>query len=367
MRIILLTSSLGAGGAERVATTLCNAWAAKGHQVMLLPTYSGGGVSFYDVAGDVELVYLAERANASGNIISSYLGRLRTLRKLVLSWSPDVVVSFLPNVNVATILGTAFSGIPLIICERSDPTSHPAPFVWRFATKALYRFADMLTVQTPAVVNKVKSLYPGVKLIRAIANPLPAGVALRSRKISLGRKTLLSLGRLSSEKQVERIINAFSEVALEFEDWDLNIYGDGPEKDSLVELVEKKSLSGRVLIAGATVSPWDVMAESDAFVLTSEYEGFPNALLEAMGVGLPCITFDCPSGPREISEDGQTALLVPLNDQKCLTAAMRRLFADGLLREALAGRARTSVTARFGLETVLCQWDELFKEVGALS
>jgi glycosyltransferase involved in cell wall biosynthesis len=229
----------------------------------------------------------------------------------------------------------------------------------------LYRFADMLAVQTPSVAEKMPSFYPGVASIRSISNPLPEQVARDMSRTNSPRKSLLSLGRLSSEKQVHRIIEAFSRTACEFEDWDLNIYGDGPEKSALIQIVKDLGLQQRVFICGQTRSPWDIMAGSSAFVMTSQYEGFPNSLLEAMGVGLPCITFDCPSGPREISENGEAALLVPLNDQNALVSAMRLIMRDDAFRISLGHKARSSVLTRFSLGAVLAQWDELFVEVGA--
>jgi glycosyltransferase involved in cell wall biosynthesis len=360
----MLVSSLAAGGAERVATTLCNAWASRGDRVWLVPTFSAGGTSFYEIADGVEMVYLANAAGTKGAILG-YVKRQYVLRKLIQSWSPDVIVSFLPNVNVAAILSTAFLRVPLIICERSDPTSHPLPWFWKLATKLLYRYADMLTVQTAAVARKVEKILPA-KLLRAVPNPLPSDAALMSRSAIGGRKKLLSLGRLSGEKQIDRIIKAFAETAADFPEWDLEIYGDGPQKVYLSELIRDCGLEQRAFILGGTRTPWNVMAASDVFVMTSMYEGFPNALLEAMGIGLPCIAFDCPSGPREISEDGEAALLVSLNDQDELVAAMRRVMYDEHLRFSLGDRAKASVMTRFGLDAVLAHWDKLFSEVGVI-
>jgi GalNAc-alpha-(1->4)-GalNAc-alpha-(1->3)-diNAcBac-PP-undecaprenol alpha-1,4-N-acetyl-D-galactosaminyltransferase len=109
------------------------------------------------------------------------------------------------------------------------------------------------------------------------------------------------------------------------------------------------------------------MAGADAFVMASKYEGFPNALLEAMGIGLPCVAFDCPSGPKEISRNGQDAMLVPLNDQKGLAASLRKVMGDAQWRQRLGEQGRDSVRERYSLQAVMTRWDQLFREVGALT
>ncbi|MFS2015439.1 glycosyltransferase family 4 protein [Massilia sp. CT11-108] len=366
MKIVLLTSSLGSGGAERVATTLCNQWSSRGDSVTLIPTFSGGGKPFYSLSEQVELIYLASRVQGHSRGFSSYKERLFTLRRLIAERTPDVVISFLPNVNVAAVLATLGMKVPVIICERSDPSRQPYRPLWKFACQLTYRFADMLTVQTASVAESAAALFPSVRKIRTVANPLPSAVLEHTRATKSERRILLSLGRLSPEKQVDRIIEAFSRVCNAHPDWDLHIYGDGPLHDELDEHVSQRGLQQRILLKGRTSNPWRVMAEADVFVMASLYEGFPNALLEAMGVGLPCIAFDCPSGPREISNDGQNAILVPLNDQAGLSAAMEKLMSNDSLQHMLGGQANRAVLERFSLAAVLSRWDDLFKEVGAI-
>lgn len=367
MNIVFLTSSLGSGGAERVATTLCNAWAARGDNVTLIPTFSGGGQPFYDVPDSIELIYLADVVGARHRSIIGYAKRIYALRKLIVEREPDVIISFLPNVNVAAVLVSSFLRIPLIISERRDPSSQPCSYFWESACRLTYRFADMLTVQTETVAAKVKGIYPGLNKVSSIPNPLPSGVAALKRKAGNQRKVLLSLGRLSAEKQIDKILNAFNNVAFQFDDWDLHIYGDGLLKHALDSQIEALGLRGRVFLKGRTSEPWKIMASADAFVMTSKYEGFPNALLEAMGIGLACIVFDCPSGPREITRDGKDALLVPLNDHEGLVSALLNIMGDEDFRNSLGDQARGSVLNRFSLSAVVDSWDHLFNEVGAIS
>ncbi len=366
MRIILMTSSLGAGGAERVASTLCNEWVKEGHEVTLVATFSGGGSAFYPLLPSVNVIFLADLVPARKKSLGSYWRRLLVLRKIISSGAADVVISFLPNVNVAAILATAFTKIPVVISERRDPVSQPASRFWEFACANLYKFSDAVVVQTEGVLRSIGSLYPSLKRVICIPNPLPRTLEqFRHKDSAASRRVLLSIGRLVPAKQIEHSIRAFGLLANIHENWDLHIYGDGPAHAKLDSLICELSLQERVLLMGETTTPWDVMAKADAFVMTSQHEGFPNALLEAMGIGLPCAVYDCLSGPREITRDGLDALLVPLNDQGALTQAIRRIMSDDALRKELGDRARTSVFLRYELKVVLNQWTTVFRQIGA--
>jgi GalNAc-alpha-(1->4)-GalNAc-alpha-(1->3)-diNAcBac-PP-undecaprenol alpha-1,4-N-acetyl-D-galactosaminyltransferase len=364
MKIILLTSSLGAGGAERVASTLCNAWSNRGNEVSLIPTFSGGGNPFYMINEGVELVYLADIVNIKGKSLLGSFYRLITLRSMLKERNPDVVISFLPNVNVALIVSSIGLDFPIIVSERRDPSSQPCSKFWELACWLTYRFADALVVQTTSVKLSIKYIYPKLNRVCVIPNPLPEEVRLEGgRKKTIERKVLLSLGRLSEEKQVDHIIKSFSLLAHIFLDWDLHVYGDGRELVSLKNLVEQLDMQGRVFFMGCTDNPWSVMVNSDIFVMTSKFEGFPNALLEAMGLGLPCIAYDCPSGPNDITRAGKDALLVPLNDRSALTESLNKLMSNEQLQKSLGLQAKELTMQRFQLSAILEQWKRLFKEV----
>ena len=173
MRIILLTSVLDIGGTERSVASLCNAWVRRGDDVTLILTFSGRGNQFYPISEDVELIYLADIVGVKRINILTYAQRLYALRRLIAQRSADVVVSFLPNVNVTTILASSFLGIPLIICERSYPIDFSNMHLLHVLRKVTYRFADMLTVQTESIAERFRHFCPGLKAVRTIPNALP--------------------------------------------------------------------------------------------------------------------------------------------------------------------------------------------------
>lgn len=348
-----------------MASTLCNAWADRGDRVILVPTYSGGGKPFYEVSKNVELVYLANLVGSIGKTPLLYIKRLIALRSLIKLEKPDVVISFLPNVNVAAIISTLFLPVPVICCERRNPLSQKTTIFWELGCKLIYQFSDMLVVQTLAVERCIRNIYPNLKRVRTVPNPLPAKVCLNKKvQANNARKTLLSLGRLSSEKQVLTIVKIFASVAPEFLDWDLHIYGDGPMYGEVEDEINVLGMQHRVFLMGRSADPWSVMAGSDLFIMASRCEGFPNVLLEAMAIGLPCITYDCPSGPREISMDGEFALLVPLNEERELVNALKDLIGSADLRYSLGARARLSILERYALDKILERWDAFFMELG---
>ncbi|CAJ48121.1 glycosyltransferase family 4 protein [Bordetella avium] len=361
MRIVLAVSSMNAGGAERVAATLVNAWAERGDNVTLLPTYSGGGQCFYPLASAVELLWLAQAVPAQGRLAP--LKRLLGLRRLIRERRPDVVVSFLTNVNVGAILATRGLDQPLIVCERTNPVVDTTTGkVWRRLRRWLYPRADVVTVQAKDTVAPFAAQVPGIRHLAVIPNPLPPELLdaplADLKPDAQGRKRLMAMGRLVPDKQFDLLIDLFAQLAAAHPDWDLWIWGDGPRRQALQAQVERLGLQDRVRLPGRTTEPWAALSASSAFVLSSAVEGFPNVLLEAMAKGLPCATFDCPSGPREMTRDGADALLV--DSAAAMSEALGRLMSDETLRADLGRRAALSVRERYALPVVLAQWDRLF-------
>jgi GalNAc-alpha-(1->4)-GalNAc-alpha-(1->3)-diNAcBac-PP-undecaprenol alpha-1,4-N-acetyl-D-galactosaminyltransferase len=365
MRILLLTSSMNAGGAERVACTLAHAWSSRGDQVTLIPTFSGGGECFYALSPDIRFVYLADLVSSRAQTVVNRFIRLRALRRFIAREQPDVIVSLLSHVNVAAVVASAGLGIPVIVCERIDPFVMPTPRLWWLACRLTYPLAAALMVQTQAVSTKYTSSGWALRRVRVIPNPVPVQALDIQQYAREGEmKRLIAVGRLEERKQFGMLIKVFASLARHYTHWSLRIVGEGPLRAALQQQIVELGLEGRVELPGQTANIGEALAESDAFVLTSKYEGFPNALLEAMAAGLPCVTFDCPSGPREMTMGGQTALLVPFNDEQALGCALERLMLDADLRQTLGSLARASVLERFALEKVLAQWDLLFEEVG---
>ncbi|SAK63940.1 glycosyltransferase family 4 protein [Caballeronia ptereochthonis] len=367
MKIFLLVSSMGTGGAERVAATLVNAWVARGDEVTLVPTFSGRSAMFYPLDERVRVIHLAERVPSRGSGLSRYLARVMALRALIRESRPDVLISFLPNVNVMTLLASRGLRIPVIACEHNNPSVDGRSRLWTILCRVFYPAARIVTVLTEGVVEPFRRMVPGVRTIVVMPNPLPNEVfeLALAREERGGRKRIVSVGRLTAQKQFDVLIDAFAAVAGERDDVDLWIWGEGSDRANLEAQIGRLGMGGRIFLPGTTDAMWRELSGARAFAMSSRYEGLPMALMESLALGVPCVASDCPSGPRELTRDGQDGLLVPVGDREALTQALRRVVDDDSLCREMGRQASCAMRERYGLQAILPMWDRLFVRVGA--
>jgi glycosyltransferase involved in cell wall biosynthesis len=197
-----------------------------------------------------------------------------------------------------------------------------------------------------------------------IPNPVAAAPvrAATSASAKERERTVIAMGRLSREKGFDLLLEAFSRIAGRHPGWQLKILGEGPLRTDLEAQAAGLNLGDRVQFTGAVSEPYSILSCAGLFVFSSRFEGFGNALCEAMACGLPVVSFDCPSGPREIVRDGVDGVLVPAENIGELAAAMDRLMSDPQERMHLASKA-PEVIERFGLKRVLHLWTQLFEQL----
>jgi GalNAc-alpha-(1->4)-GalNAc-alpha-(1->3)-diNAcBac-PP-undecaprenol alpha-1,4-N-acetyl-D-galactosaminyltransferase len=364
MRIALAVFSLEAGGAERVLSLMANHWSLAGHEVVVV-TLESSSKDFYALDPGVHRVAHGETSSRSNVVKGSltYLRWIRWLRRSFRTVDPQVTVSFLDKMNLLVLLATMRLKFPVVVSERIDPEMQPLPAGLDLIRKPLYRRAGRVVVQTERAAAWARR-FVSADRIRVISNPVtpPIRDAKGKAPLRLDRPCLVAAGRLDHQKGFDLLLQSFALTSPQHPDWSLVIFGKGPGRNDLEELRDALGLSERVEMPGVVRDLPAVLSEADLFVLSSRWEGFPNALLEAMAAGLAVVSFDCRSGPREIITDGEDGVLVPPEDVNALARAIDRLMSDASERRRLGEHARR-VGERFALDKVMAMWDDVVDDV----
>jgi GalNAc-alpha-(1->4)-GalNAc-alpha-(1->3)-diNAcBac-PP-undecaprenol alpha-1,4-N-acetyl-D-galactosaminyltransferase len=361
MRLTLVISTLGRGGAERVMSVLASAWAREGKEVTLVKFDTE--TPSYPVDSSVKIRSLGLTSN-SRNLVEGLIRnihRVSVLRQAIRESQPDVVVSFMDCMNILTLLATRRLRKPIIISERTDPARYKIGAIWSCLRKLLYPLADALVCPTGASVVKFQSMTKVWGI--AIANPVTVSPSLDGSRLRVSGASrsnrLVAVGRLVRQKGFDLLLEAFARIAQCHPEWAITILGQGPLRNELEAQADALGLAGRVYFAGEVPDPYSMFRDADLFVSASRFEGFGMALAEAMACGLPVISFDCPEGPGTIIRDGVDGILVPPENVAALAAAMDRLMSDPKERQRLSARA-PEVLERFSTDKALLLWQTVF-------
>jgi glycosyltransferase involved in cell wall biosynthesis len=354
MRIALVISALGAGGAERVIITLANHWATRGWAVTLVTFEPPGTTPYYALDPRVTLRQLDLVASTQPlRAIWQSLRRIFVLRRALRALAPDVVVSFLAKINITTVLATRGLDLGLVVSERNNPERQAVSPIWRWLRHRLYGVADRLVTPSQGVLAALPAAVRAHG--RVIPNPvdLPPPAARHE-----DCRTLVAVGRLENQKGFDLLLPAFARIAGDHPDWRLVIWGEGTLRARLEAQRDGLGLADRVQLPGLTERPGQWVEDAALFVLSSRFESFGNVVTEAMAAGLPVLVTDCPWGPGEIVQHDVDGWLVPPEDVAALAQGLDRLMADGQLRARLAAAAQRNVR-RFGRQSVMAMWDDL--------
>src|SRR5687768_3659478 len=347
-RVLFIINSLAGGGAERVMCTLLRASQGELGDSQISLLLLDREAAMYDVPRWIDVQQLDCRHSLVRSIWSVWRALART--------QPDLTVSFLTRSNVANIIASTLLGIPAVISERVNTSSHlgagAGAAVARLLVKATYPKARRIIAVSQGVADDLQASF-GIRRDRmaVIANPIDVE-AIRAQSdsaapIPIERPYAVTMGRLVPNKNFGMLIEAFARSGIAGK---LLILGDGPERDALTRQIEMLGLGGRVVMPGFSANPFPTLARAAFYVSPSNAEGFPNSLLEAMSVGLPVISTNCPSGPSEVLADlpreqvasGVTfaphGILVAPNDPDAMAEALRAM-ADPDRRRGYAERA----------------------------
>jgi|LSQX01.3.fsa_nt_gb glycosyltransferase involved in cell wall biosynthesis len=342
--VMFVIPFLSGGGAERVVSIWASNLAKLG-----VNTYV---VVFYRVENEYP-VHHAVRICSIVKTRESYdrlsgLRKVKLLREQLKAVQPDIVLPFVSYVGIMTNLARIGLGRPKVVeTIRNNPHRIPKKRMFRVLRNASVALAHGCIVQN----EEQKSYFPRCLQgkMRVFTNPI-SDEFLQSDVRSKGAaiKRITTVGRLVQQKNHRMLIRAFAQ--LDNLDLSLRIYGDGPEKQALQDLVDSLGLGHRVKLCGRTTRILEVLTNTDLFVLSSDVEGMPNALMEAMAVGIPCISTDCPTGPSDIIDNGHNGILIPVGDEHALVAAMKLLVQNPNLAWQMGARAKEKMKACYAAD-----------------
>lgn len=356
-RVTIAIADLRRGGAQRVAAWLAGALVERGHAVTLLLLGGPEQEQAFAVHPEVRLVHADILWFSRGlRRLPDFFLRLAHIRRAVRESQPQALLCFLDFVNVRVLTACLGLCLPTAVCERIDPRLDPLPLVWRAARRLLYPLAQALVIQTEGL----RAAWPARwnPRLRIISNPVRRLKACGS--VALPPHTILSVARLDTQKGLNLLIRAFAHIAKE-QNAHLVLAGSGPLRDELSALAASLGVGERVQLPGAIEDVGAWLEAAEIFVLSSHYEGQPNALAEAMAAGLPVVTTDTP-GARSLVRHGENGLVVPRGDVAALASAMRTLLTEPDKAAAL-GRAAQDMATELSEECILGQWTALVEEL----
>ena len=351
MKIMMVITGMRSGGAERVMSTLCNELVSR-HSVRLL--------SIKEAASDY---YIDKRVEfIGGNVSNQNLFKsVRIAKQQIDEWRPDVILSFMTKSNIIALLAGIFSKRKpsIVIAERGNP--YESAKIFKIIRRFLYPYAQGCVFQTEDAQEYYKNILKCKSVI--LKNPLNPDFNIEPYT-GERKKKIVTVGRLSVEKNQKLLIDAFAKIASDYPEYTLEIYGEGPLRAELEAYIRKYGLADRIILMGRKDKVQEYIQDAEIFVLPSNSEGMPNALLEAMALGIPSIATDCPiGGSAFIINNNENGILIPMNDTEALKESIIKCLTE---REFAAeiGKRATAVSKDFTPESVCKEWEAYLQEIG---
>ena len=348
-KIVFTCDTISGGGAEKVIATLSNSFVEKNIEVTIIGVSDGGNNnSFYTLNDKISYIPLCSTHNKKVKILK----RIFFLRNELARIQPDIVISFLPHVNFYTMVSCKLLKIPYIVSERNDPKRNPKKFIYRIFKYLSFMNADGCVFQNNGAKNYYYSAIREKSVI--INNPLSLKY-IPTKCANKKEKVVLAVGRLEEQKNYKSLLKAFKLFNEKVNySYKLRIYGNGSLAEELKDFVEHLQITEYVEFVGVA-EDWHKKEYNDAmYILSSDYEGMPNSLIEAMALGIPSISTDCPCGsPREIIENGVNGFLVPVNNPITLSEKMAEIIK--IPADRFYNATRTILTD-YSTEVVSEQW-----------
>lgn len=357
-KLLIIIPRMGGGGAERVVSIVANHLVRSEYQVRLFTLVDGE--SFYPLDEAVEQAtagFTVNRKNKLTRTVSlarNFLNAILRIREQVRTFQPDIVFSVLEEADIVTWLaGTGKAR--WLVSERNDPTRRSAWYTRLL--NHIYKRTDGMVCQSRTVAD----YYSFVQNKWVIPNPIDKAVYPAKAPESVPAK-IVSVGRLVPQKNTRLLIDAFHRICDRYPEVTVTIYGEGPERKMLEQLISDLRLEHRVFLPGASKKVLQKIRDAALFVMPSDYEGFPNALVEAITIGIPVISTDFGTGvARELIRE-DVGEVVPCGDAAALAGAMERLLCDPDRRSRIR-EVGSRATDPYQVDSVLQLWTSLFEKL----
>lgn len=350
MKIVCVGYLHGAGGAERQIIMLANALAKRKHEVHLIVLVENN--SKYSIEQSVIVHDLTAVEKRNGNRI---VERFRALKSELAKIQPDVSIHYwLQSAYMCAMMKKSITG-HVIYSERGDPGDAEYKGVLGIVRFLAFRRVDGFVFQSEGARDYFKGRVVKKSVVIRNSVELPEGRFLEPCQNR--EKKIVNVGRLHPQKNQQLLINSFAKIANQFPEYILEIYGDGELKESLQEQIDQLGLHDRIYLKGITQNILEKVYTASLFVLTSDYEGMPNALMEAMAVGVPCISTDCrPGGARELIENGKNGWIVPVNNVDALSDKIRNVL-NTLSESGNIAKKAIEIRHTYSSYIVFNRWD----------
>ena len=337
MKVTLVVGSLSQGGAERVVANLSNYLSDSGLSVEVLMT---SNEVEYPISSKVKLSCFTKKwMNFLPKMLQKIIKGL-SLFFYIKCNKTDVYISFSMILSRLMLKYKGALGVPIVVAERADPSkywekdAHKAEIAWKIISKA-----DGFIFQIDSARSFYKSRGVDVSNSVIIPNAINPDF-IKQRYVGERKKNIVSIGRLSDQKNFALLITAFAKVVEKYPDYKLCIYGEGENRGTLTELVKKFHLQEKVLLPGFVNNIVEEIKDSALFVLPSNFEGMPNALMEAMALGIPCVSTDCDGGGAKfLIQNGVNGLLVPTRDVNEMIKSMEKILSNTKYADLLGEEA----------------------------
>lgn len=367
MKLLIFIHSLSSGGAERVTVNLANYWAGKGWEITIA-TLAGRDKDYFPLHTSVRRIALnldADSMHPMAALKHNYQ-RIKSLRDMLKQHQPDIALGIMTTANILLALAATGLDVPVIGSERIHPPMYPLGRAWEWLRRLSYRrlaTVVALTHESAAWLDQWTSARRVLVVPNAVTYPITVHPPVIA-PLSIMRNTynLMAVGRLVRQKGFDRLLQVFAILAPRFPDWNLIILGEGECRHSLERLRRTLDLEQRVFFPGPVGNLADWYKATDLFVMSSLFEGFPNTLVEAMSYGVPPVSVDCDTGPRDIIRHEVDGLLVPQNNKEAMVEALATLMRDKELRRQYGQRA-VEVRKRFSMEKIVEMWENIFTEL----